>query len=260
MSANPQEAVVEMTSGAIGAPDGSRPWLLEGVDWAVRAGETWVLAGPMNAGKSALLETVAGLRPMADGSLRVMGRAWEALKGPDLVALRMRVGLVFDGRGRVFPGLTVLENVALPLCYHRNWPMAEAAEAVEAWLSEAGLTGWALETAGKLSPAWARRVALVRALVLQPDLVLLDEPLAGLDPAHARWWEGCLGMLRAGHPLMDGHGVTLVMTASTPGALPKWGTDVRCAVIEDGQWRDAGGLHDLARTPRPWGEAAPTTR
>lgn len=260
MSARPHDWVVEMRSGAVGRADGGGPWLVQGVDWMVRAGETWVLAGPMNAGKSALLETVAGLRPMGDGTLRVMGLNWEDLKGDALVSLRMRVGVVFDGGGRLFPGLTVLENVALPLCYHRNWDMAEAAEAVGGWLETAGLARWALETAGTLSPPWARRAALLRALVLRPELLLLDEPLAGLDPAHAGWWEDFLGDLRSGCGLVDGHGMTLVLTASTPSGLPHWGDGVRCAVTEQGRWRDIGGLHDLAHMPGPWREAGPAGR
>lgn len=252
MSGEPPEAVVEMEAASVGAADGVGRPLVRGVDWVVRAGEAWVLAGPMNAGKSALLETVAGLRVLAGGVLRVMGQGWEGLKGDALLALRRRVGLVFEGRGRVFPGLTVFENVALPLCYHANAALPEVASEVEEWLAEAGLSRWGGEPAGRLNPAWARRVALTRALVLRPDLLLLDDPLAGLDASHVRWWQDYLERLRGGHPRLGGRGLTLAMTASTPAAMPAWGDHARCAVMDQGQWREVGGLRDLASSKQPW--------
>jgi ABC-type transporter Mla maintaining outer membrane lipid asymmetry ATPase subunit MlaF len=247
-----------MEAACVGTADGTGGAVIRGVDWVVRTGEAWVLAGPMNAGKSALLETVAGLRVLASGRLEVMGQRWEGLKGDALVALRRRVGLVFEGRGRVFPGLTVFENVALPLCYHGNATLQGVAAEVEEWLSEAGLSRWALEPAGRLNPAWARRVALMRALVLRPDLLLLDEPLAGLDPSHARWWQDYLERLRGGHPRLGCGGLTLAMTASTPGAMPEWRSHARCAVMDQGQWRVVGGLRDLASLNQPWLAAGET--
>lgn len=252
MSGERPEVLVEMEAASVGTADGVGRAVIRGVDWVVRAGESWVLAGPMNAGKSALLETVAGLRALAAGRLEVMGQRWEGLKGDALVSLRRRVGLVFEGRGRVFPGLTVFENVALPLCYHGNASLQEVAVEVEAWLSEAGLSRWALEPAGRLNPAWARRVALMRALVLRPELLLLDDPLAGLDPSHTRWWQDYLERLHGGHPRLGCRGLTLAMTASTPSAMPAWGARARCAVMDQGQWRDVGGLQDLASVNQPW--------
>ena len=252
MLGEPPEVLVEMEAASVGAADAvGGPWV-RGVDWVVRAGEAWVLAGPMNAGKSALLETVAGLRVLAAGRLQVMGQQWEGLEGDALVSLRRRVGLVFEGRGRVFPGLTVFENVALPLCYHGNATPPDVEAEVAAWLADAGLSRWAMEAAGRLNPAWARRVALIRALVLRPDLVLLDDPLAGLDPSHARWWQDYLDGLRKGCPMLGGRGLTLAMTASTPSAMPDWGERARCAWMDQGQWRDVGRLSDLASLNQPW--------
>jgi len=252
MSGEPPEVIVEMEAASVSAGDAMGGLWVRGVDWVVRAGEAWVLAGPMNTGKWALLETVAGLRVLAAGRLRVMGQRWEELEDDDLLSLRRRVGLVFEGRGRVFPGLTVFENVALPLCYHGNASVADVASEVEEWLAEAGLSRWAMEAAGRLNPAWARRVALLRALVLRPDLLLLGDPLAGLDPLHARWWQDCLDRLRQGHPRLGSRGLSLVMTASTPSAMPDWGAQARCAWMDQGRWRDVGGLHDLASLNQPW--------
>jgi ABC-type transporter Mla maintaining outer membrane lipid asymmetry ATPase subunit MlaF len=148
--------------------------------------------------------------------------------------------------------LTVFENVALPLCYHGNATPPDVEAEVAAWLADAGLSRWAMEAAGRLNPAWARRVALIRALVLRPDLVLLDDPLAGLDPSHARWWQDYLDGLRKGCPMLGGRGLTLAMTASTPSAMPDWGERARCAWMDQGQWRDVGRLSDLASLNQPW--------
>ncbi|MEI6340562.1 MAG: ATP-binding cassette domain-containing protein [Verrucomicrobiota bacterium] len=251
MDRSDPDVVVDMSGAALGAPDGGRPLLAEGVDWVVRRGEAWLVTGPMNAGKSALLETVAGLRPLAAGSLRFMGQRWEELRGDDLVALRRRVGFVFEGRGRLFPGMTVVENVALPLCYHGNLSLANAAQEVDEWLDEAGLMPMASETAGRLSPAWARRVALVRALVLRPELVLLDDPLAGLDASHGPWWEAFLGRLRHGHPRWKGQGPALLITSGVPRSIPALGSGVRCAVMEAGRWREVGDGRDESTSREP---------
>jgi predicted ABC-type transport system involved in lysophospholipase L1 biosynthesis ATPase subunit len=93
----------------------------------VRRGETWLVLGGMGSGKSALLEAMVGLRALGGGTVRVFGRELSGLKGAELAAMRRRMGLVFEGRGRLMSGMTVLENVTLPVCYHGNVDVAAAA-------------------------------------------------------------------------------------------------------------------------------------
>ena len=126
---------------------------------------------------------------------------------------RLRLGLVFDG-GQLFNHLTVAENVALPLRYHHNLSRSEAAAAVGELLECTELTPWAESTPGTLGRSWQKRAGLARALALQPEVLLVDNPLAGLDPRHVHWWLGFLDQLSKGHPLMHGRPLTLVVTTA----------------------------------------------
>ncbi len=126
---------------------------------------------------------------------------------------RLRLGLVFDG-GQLFNHLTVAENVALPLRYHHNLSQSEAAAAVSELLACTELTPWADSTPGTLGRSWQKRAGLARALALQPEVLLVDNPLGGLDPRHVQWWLGFLDQLSKGHSLTQDRPVTLVVTAA----------------------------------------------
>ncbi len=99
---------------------------------------------------------------------------------------RLRLGLVFEG-GHLFNHLTVLENVALPLRYHRNLSLAEATGAVGELMASLELEPWADRLPGTLGRGWQKRTGLARALALKPEVLLVDNPLAGLDPRQAGW-------------------------------------------------------------------------
>ncbi len=205
-------SLVEMTGVAVGTGDGSEAALLEEVGWTVRSGDYWVVGGPPGSGKSDLMATVAGLYRPVRGTLKLFGKDTAALSEEEFLAVRSRIGLVFENGGRLFHHLTLSENVALPLRYHGNWSAAEAGERVEKLLEAADLTPFAGSRVGRIKPAWRQRAALVRALALQPELLLLDNPLAGLGPQEARWWRGFLGRLSVGHELSEGNPITLVVT------------------------------------------------
>ena len=126
---------------------------------------------------------------------------------------RLRLGLVFDGR-QLFSHLTVAENVALPLRYHHNLSQPEAAAAVSELLACTELAPWAESTPGTLGRGWQQRAGLARALALEPEILLVDNPLAGLDPRHVQWWLAFLDQLNKGHRLMAGRPMTLVITTT----------------------------------------------
>jgi len=210
---------------------------LQGVDWTVTPGELWVVAGEQGAGKTALLETLAGLIPAGSGRVRVFGRP-VAVSGDDDAALRetrRHLGLVFDGNGRLFSALSVVENLLLPVCYHRNCSPSDALTELEPLIRHLQLESLLSRTSSSLSRSWARRVALGRSLALKPGLLLLDNPLAGLDAVHLRWWRGFLADALRGHPVLGAQPLALIATADA--VRPYLELAPRFALVAGGHWR-----------------------
>jgi ABC-type transporter Mla maintaining outer membrane lipid asymmetry ATPase subunit MlaF len=123
------------------------------------------------------------------------------------------LGLVFES-GQLFNHLTVSENLALPLRYHRNLSQAEAADAVQMMLEQMELGPWADSTPGALGRNWHKRVGLARALMLRPEVLLIDNPLAGLDMQHVYWWLNFLEQLSKGHSFVGEEPMTMVVTTA----------------------------------------------
>jgi ABC-type transporter Mla maintaining outer membrane lipid asymmetry ATPase subunit MlaF len=134
----------------------------------------------------------------------------------DRLRQRLRVGFVFDG-SHLFNRLTVAENVALPLRYHRELPGPELAARVEQLLEATELAPWADHLPGTLGWRWQKRIGLARALALEPELLLLDNPLGGVDARHVAWWVDVIGRLAAGNwPGPGPRPTTVVVTADDP--------------------------------------------
>ncbi len=208
--------VIQLDGVGIRRSDGDVP-LIEDVDWTVMAGDWWEITGAHGSGKSALLLALAGLVPTAGGTLTAFGEP--VLSGaPKPPGWIPRVGLVFEGGGRLLRDLRVAENIALPTGYHHNCSLPEAVDRVWPWLEALDLERLADAPAGRVGRAWAQRIALARALSLGPEILLLDNPTAGMDPAHTVWWQGFLLRLCQGHPLLQGRPMTLIETTDNPRA------------------------------------------
>lgn len=241
---NPAAPLIELVDASIASAQDPDMALVEGVNWRLVPGEYWAVGGLDWAGKSDWLTTVAGLQQPMAGAHHLFGHETSSLTELDLVAVRLRVGLVFENGGRLFTHMTVAQNVALPLRYHRNCPPEETREAVEAALAFAGLTESADQMTSQLNRSWRQRVALARALILQPEALLLDNPLAGLDPRQMRWWLDTLDALNAGHPLLAGRPLALVATADD---LRPWQARARqFALLQRRRWVALGGRSDLS--------------
>ncbi len=159
--------------------------VLAGIDLSLRACETVSVLGGSGSGKTTLLRLIAGLIKPDRGEISLFGQHTVPLSERDLVSLRKRMGVVFQGAA-LFDSLTVFENIAFPLRLHTKTGEAEIRERVAELLNQVGLPGIEEAYPAGLSGGMRKRVGIARALALRPELVLFDEPTAGLDPQNAR--------------------------------------------------------------------------
>ncbi|HEY5041029.1 MAG TPA: ATP-binding cassette domain-containing protein [Verrucomicrobiae bacterium] len=151
--------------------------VLKGVDFEVQPGEIFVIMGPSGSGKSVLLKHLIGLEEPDGGEILING---ETVGSPE-VAAKYRMALVFQS-GALLNSLTVGENVGLYLTEHRLKPPAEIEKIVAEKLADVGLKDTADKMPNELSGGMKKRVAIARALVIEPQLILYDEPTSELDP------------------------------------------------------------------------------
>lgn len=151
--------------------------VLKGIDFAVAPGEVFVLMGPSGSGKTVLLKHLIGLEKPDEGEILIEG---ESIQSPEVMS-KHRLAMVFQS-GALLNSLTVGENVGLYLSEHRIHPEAEIARIVAEKLEIVGLKGLESRYPGELSGGMKKRVAIARALVIEPQLILYDEPTSELDP------------------------------------------------------------------------------
>jgi ABC-type transporter Mla maintaining outer membrane lipid asymmetry ATPase subunit MlaF len=220
---------IEMHNVSVGAMRDLNTAMVEGVNWTVAPGDFWVVGGLQGAGKSDFLLMTGGLMAPTEGSYYFFGEEMPIFEENRLDE-RLRLGLVFDG-GQLFNQLTISENVALPLRFHRNLSTAQAAAEVQQMLDLTELAPWADSTPGAIGRNWQKRAGLARALMIRPEVLLLDNPLGGLDLRHRGWWLNCLEQLSKGHEWMGGRPMTLIATADD---LRPWRKRARqFAVLKD---------------------------
>lgn len=158
--------------------------VLGGIDLDIQRGEITVILGPSGTGKSVLLKHVVGLIKPDHGEVYFENRRVDTMRERDLVKIRKRIGYMFQ-LGALFDSMSVGENVAFPLVEHTDLDEPERRACVRRVLDLVGLGEMIDKMPTDLSGGQQRRVALARAVVLQPALVLYDEPTTGLDPVRA---------------------------------------------------------------------------
>jgi len=155
--------------------------IFDGLSIKARLGQITAIMGPSGTGKTTLLRLITGqIRPDA-GRIRVFGEELGSLRQVELFGLRKRMGMLFQN-GALLTDLSVFENVAFPLREHTRLPEALIRQLVLSKLHAVGLRGAAQLMPAELSGGMARRVALARAIIMDPELLIYDEPFAGLDP------------------------------------------------------------------------------
>ncbi|MDR3086599.1 MAG: ATP-binding cassette domain-containing protein [Azoarcus sp.] len=216
----------------------------ERLDLDVHRGEVLAIVGGSGTGKSVLLRTLIGLNRPADGSVRLFGQDLYAIPTEKSAALVQRVGVLFQ-QGALFSSLTVTENVALPLIEHVGLSAAEAAQLAALKIALAGLP---LSAGGKLPSALSggmiKRAALARALALDPDILFLDEPTAGLDPIGAAAFDHLILTLR------DALGLTVFLVTHDLDTL--YAIADRVAVLAQKRVLVNDSLEAVAATHNDW--------
>ncbi len=158
-----------------------RRTVLKGIDLDIPSGSIVAILGTSGSGKTTLLQLIGGSLKPAAGQVTAFGKVVHELDATQLYALRRRMGMMFQ-KGGLFSGLSVFENIAFPIREHTSLPEAIIHDLVVMKLNAVGLRGAQSLKPSELSGGMGRRVALARAIALDPDLIIYDEPFAGLDP------------------------------------------------------------------------------
>ncbi|MBC7471084.1 MAG: ABC transporter ATP-binding protein, partial [Ramlibacter sp.] len=178
MARDPTQAIVELRHLTFGY--GERE-ILHDVSLRVPLGKVTALIGPMGSGKTTTLRLIGGLNRPQAGEVLFEGDDLSRMDQKELYAVRRRMGMMFQF-GALFADISVFDNVAFPLREHTDLPEALVRDIVLMKLHAVGLRGARDLMPSSLSGGMMRRVALARAIALDPDLVIYDEPFSGLDP------------------------------------------------------------------------------
>ena len=215
----------------------------DNVSLTVQPGEIFALVGGSGCGKSTMLRTIILLQQPVSGSIRVFDREVIGLSDEEALPLRRRWGVMFE-RGALFSSLTVMENVSMVLREHTQLS-ARLIDEVAAL--KIALTGLPADAGSKypseLSGGMRKRAALARAIALDPELLFLDEPTAGLDPLSASGIDELVRSLR------DALGLTIMMVTHDLDLL--WRSADRVAVLGEGHILGVGTMTELSRSDHP---------
>jgi len=218
--------------------------VLDHLSLDVRHGEILGFVGGSGSGKSVLLRTIIGLLPKRQGSIEVLGVDLERAGDDDRRALERRWGILFQ-QGALFSSLTALQNVQVPMREHLTLSERLMREVALAKLEMVGLSASDGEKLpAELSGGMTKRVALARALALDPELVFLDEPTSGLDPIAAGDFDALI------RTLQQTLGLTVFMVTHDLDSLNT--VCDRIAALADGKVVAIGPMSEMLRSPHPW--------
>lgn len=213
--------------------------VLEDINLDVLRGEILALIGQSGCGKSTMLRCIAGLLEPMGGTVEVLGHALPIREELERRRLLARMGVVFQ-QNALLGSMTVADNVALPVLEHTKVSKQVARNLAMAKLAMVGLDGWGDRLPAALSGGMQKRAALARSIALEPELLLCDEPIAGLDPIVAS------GIDRLVTSLAERLGMTVVMVTHELVSIQSIVS--RAVLVVDGGIHAVGAPADLARS------------
>jgi phospholipid/cholesterol/gamma-HCH transport system ATP-binding protein len=225
-----------LLDGVTKAFDGRR--VLDNVTLGIAVGSGFCLLGRSGTGKSVTLKHIVGLLKPDRGRVLVHGRDVPTLKRRELAAVRRGMGFLFQNAA-LFDSISVGDNVAFPLRRHTDWPDARIRETAMARLADVGLAGDYHKMPAELSGGMKKRAGLARAMALDPDILLVDEPSAGLDPITAGEIDELLVALKE-------RGTTLVVVTHNIPSARRVGDEL--AVLHEGRVIARGTAAELERS------------
>jgi phospholipid/cholesterol/gamma-HCH transport system ATP-binding protein len=218
--------------------------VMDGLDLDVRRGEVMGFVGASGAGKSVLTRTILGLQPRQSGTIEAYGHDIDRLAPPERKRIERSWGVLFQ-QGALFSSLTVRQNVEAPMREHLDISPALRSELAMLKLRLVGLPADAAEKRpSELSGGMVKRAALARALALDPAVLFLDEPTAGLDPISAGAFDELIATLQATL------GLTVFMVTHDLDSL--YAICDRVAVLGRGKVIALGSIAELLQSEEPW--------
>jgi phospholipid/cholesterol/gamma-HCH transport system ATP-binding protein len=214
--------------------------VLSGISLAVNRGETLAVLGRSGTGKSVLLRLIIGLVKPDSGSIRLHGQDIAGLALDRMGEVRKKMGFLFQ-HAALYDSLTVGQNVAFPLDHHKKeMPKSERGDKVRQLLAEVGMENDVAKMPSDISGGMQKRVGLARALALEPDILLLDEPTAGLDPISSGEIDDLILKLQEEH-----HMASIVVTHDLHSAKTIAG---RLALLNEGKVVIEGNFAELQKS------------
>lgn len=217
--------------------------VLDGIDLSINRGETVAILGRSGSGKSVLLKMLIGLQKPDKGSIQIHGREITGLAMEEMNEVRLSVGFLFQ-EAALYDSLNLADNVAFPIRRHQRQSGQDPRERAQELLAAVGMEGDAHKMPSEISGGMKKRVGLARALALEPDILLFDEPTAGLDPITATEIEDLIMKVKQEHKV-----TAVIVTHDLHGAKT---LSKRLVLIHDGSVVAEGSYDELKRHTVPF--------